>query len=66
MSEHPVEVDFCRAVFTVPEACAYLKISRALFYKLVAADKLHTFHVGTRALILGAELDRFVQSAHAA
>lgn len=60
-------IDFNQTCFTVPEAADYLRVSRAMFYKLVAAGKLRPFKIGTRTLILGAELDRFIQSAqHAA
>jgi excisionase family DNA binding protein len=60
-------IDFNREIFSVAEAAAYLKISRALIYKLIAAKRLKPFKVGTRTLFLGAELARFVESAqHAA
>jgi len=57
------QIDFSQTVFTVNEAAAYLKISRAFLYKLVRQGDLQTFRLGKRTLIVGAELNRFVQSA---
>jgi excisionase family DNA binding protein len=57
------QIDFLHQVFTVVEAAAYLKISRALLYKFIHAGDLHTIKLGTRTIILGAELDRFVRAA---
>lgn len=49
---------------TVGDACEYLGgLSRATLYRLVAADRLRTFKVGARTLILRADLDRFVEDA---
>jgi hypothetical protein len=48
-------INFVPHVFTVVEAAARLKLSRALLYKFIRADDLHIIKLGTRTLILGAE-----------
>jgi len=64
---HKSQIGFFETVFTVNEAAAYLKISPEFLYNPVRRGNLHTFRLGARTLILGTELDRFVQSAqHAA
>lgn len=60
------QLDLTQQVFTVAEAAAHLKISRALLYKFIGAGDLRTIKLGTRTLIRGAELDRFVCAAQKA
>lgn len=48
--------------FTVPEAADYLRISRALVYKLIAAKKLTPIKIGERTIFRGAELERFLDA----
>jgi excisionase family DNA binding protein len=55
-------IDFGRTVFTDAEAHAYLKISRAKFYQLVSAKLIRPIKIGTRTVVMGAELERFLQS----
>lgn len=47
-------------VFTIKEAAAFLKISRGKLYMLVADDKLKICKLGSRSLIKGKELLRFI------
>lgn len=47
-------------VFTTSEAAAYLRISRGYLYRLIERGDLKPFHVGTRTLVTGAELSRYV------
>jgi excisionase family DNA binding protein len=48
-------IDFVPQVFTVVEAAARLKVSRALLYEFIRAGDLHLIKLGTRTLILAAE-----------
>jgi excisionase family DNA binding protein len=52
--------------FTVNEATHYLRISRALLYKLIHDGRIRTVKVGTRTIIRGAELERFLDQQQAA
>ncbi|SDI89824.1 DNA binding domain-containing protein, excisionase family [Frankineae bacterium MT45] len=38
-------------LLTVPEACAQLRISRWMFYRLVQARQLRTVKIGSRRLV---------------
>lgn len=51
--------------FTVIEAAKHLKISRAYFYKLVAAKKIRVAKLGTRTIVPGPEVLRFLQDTAA-
>jgi excisionase family DNA binding protein len=49
-----------RPCFTIIEAAQYLRISRALLYKLIQNGRIRTVKVGARTIIRGAELERFL------
>jgi excisionase family DNA binding protein len=49
-------------VFTVEEAAAYLRISRAFLYRLIEGSALKPFKVGERTLIDGREIRRYVDA----
>jgi len=55
-------IDFRYLSFSVSEAAAHLRISRALIYKLIAAGKLTPSKIGNRTIITGAEIERLTQS----
>lgn len=52
--------------FTVNEAASYLRISRALLYRLIHDGEIKTTKIGTRTIIRGAELERFLDRQTAA
>jgi excisionase family DNA binding protein len=52
--------------FTINEAAQYLRISRALLYKLIHDGRIKTVKVGARTIIRGAELERFLEQQQAA
>jgi excisionase family DNA binding protein len=49
--------------FTVPEAAEYLRISRAMLYKLIHAKQIVPVKIGERTIFRGAELARFLNAA---
>lgn len=51
--------------FTVPEAARLLSISRTTAYDLAKAGKLRLCKIGTRTVITGNELRRFVAEVEA-
>jgi excisionase family DNA binding protein len=53
--------------FTVIEAARHLKVSRSYLYQLIAAKKIKVAKLGSRTIVPGAEIQRFVKSlaAHA-
>jgi excisionase family DNA binding protein len=50
----------------VTEAAHYLRISRALLYTLIRGGRIKTFKIGTRTIVRGAELERFLDRQQAA
>jgi len=52
--------------FSVNEASSYLRISRALLYKLIHDGRIKTVKIGTRTIIRGAELERFLDQQQVA
>jgi excisionase family DNA binding protein len=52
--------------FTVSEAAQYLRISRALLYQLIRSGRIRTVKIGTRTIVRGAELGRFLDQQQAA
>ena len=54
--------DFARRIFSIPEAGDHLRVSRSFVYKLVADKQLRPIKIGTRTLITGEELIRFIGS----
>ena len=49
-----------RIAFTPREACEALRIGRTKFYELLAAREIKAIALGGKTLILGAELERFL------
>jgi excisionase family DNA binding protein len=49
--------------FTILEAADYLRISRALLYKLIHEGRVKTVKIGKRTIIRGAELERLLDQA---
>jgi excisionase family DNA binding protein len=58
--------DFQNCCFTVREAAEYLRISRAMLYKLIHAKQIVPVKIGERTIFRGAELARFLNAAEAA
>ena len=48
-------------LLTVPEACARLRVSRWMFYRLIQQKQLTTITVGRRRLVPAEEVERFVK-----
>jgi len=63
-----VRVDFepGQPCFTIGEAAQYLRISRALLYQLIRQGRIRTIKIGTRTIVRGAELERFLDQQQAA
>jgi excisionase family DNA binding protein len=59
--ERPFSLEDC--VFTIPEAASHLRLSRSFIYKLVAERKLKPVKVGSRTIIPGREIQRFIKAA---
>jgi len=49
--------------FTILEAAAHLRVSRAFLYKLIRSGDLRIIKMGTRSIIRGSELTRFLDAA---
>jgi excisionase family DNA binding protein len=54
------DIEDCQ--FTVPEAAKHLRISRSSFYKLIAAKQIKVAKLGSRTVVPGAEVRRFVRA----
>jgi excisionase family DNA binding protein len=52
--------------FTICEAAYYLRISRALLYKLIRQGRIQTVKIGKRTIVRSAELERFLDQQQAA
>lgn len=52
-------IDRC---FTILEAAAHLRVSRAFLYKLIRRGDLRILKMGTRSIIRGSELTRFLDT----
>jgi excisionase family DNA binding protein len=75
MGRSPVDRNYTRVImsdesrpscFTVSEAAQYLRISRALLYQLIRSGRIRTVKIGTRTIVRGAELGRFLDQQQAA
>jgi excisionase family DNA binding protein len=55
-----------RPCFTISEAADYLRISRALLYRLVRQGDIRTTKIGKRTIVRGGELERFLDCQQAA
>jgi excisionase family DNA binding protein len=62
VSELPRQFDIADCVFTIPEAAAHLKISRAFIYRLIGNRKLKAVKIGARTIVHGAEIRRFMKT----
>lgn len=51
--------------FTINEAAEHLRVGRSTIYHLIGQKKLAIRKIGTRTIITGAELTRFLESADA-
>lgn len=49
-------------LLTVPEACARLRISRWMLYRLIQANQLRTITVGRRRLVPRSAISDFVSA----
>jgi excisionase family DNA binding protein len=49
-----------RIAYTTREACEALRIGRTKFYELLATREIKAVALGGRTIILGAELERFL------
>ena len=50
-----------RVLLTVPEACDYLRISRATLYRHIKQGKITPIKIGRRTLIDKSDLDRLIE-----
>jgi excisionase family DNA binding protein len=50
------------SLLTIPEGAARLRVSVRTLYRLIAAGRIRTKHVGRRAFVTERELDAFVES----
>lgn len=66
MEIHEFTVDFANRTFSVSEAATYLKISRAMLYKLMADGRVVPSKLGARTVFTGAELQRLLDASRAA
>jgi excisionase family DNA binding protein len=48
--------------FTILEACGHLRISRSFLYQLISEKRIKHVKLGSRTLIPGAEIQRFMKS----
>lgn len=55
-----MSTDSLRPCFTIREAAQYLRISRALLYQLIRKGQIRTVKIGTRTILRGTELERFL------
>jgi excisionase family DNA binding protein len=60
------QIAFNDRVFSISEAADHLRISRSFIYALVNEARLRPIKIGTRAVITGAEISRFLASAASA
>lgn len=48
--------------FTIIEAARHIKVSRSFFYQLIRDKQIKTAKLGSRTIVPGAEVHRFVKS----
>ena len=48
--------------FTIIEAAKHLKVSRSYLYQLIGAKKIKITKLGTRTIVPGVEVQRFVKA----
>jgi len=61
-----MSIDPVPPCFTIGEAAQYLRISRALLYQLIRKGRIKTIKIGSRTIVRGAELERFLDQQQAA
>jgi excisionase family DNA binding protein len=54
--------DICDHQFTVKETAAHLKVSRSFLYQLIRDKQIKTAKLGTRTIVPGVEVQRFVKA----
>jgi excisionase family DNA binding protein len=57
------EFAVAECVFSIPQAAAFLTVSRAFLYQLIARGSIKTVKIGGRTLVRGSELVLFLDSA---
>jgi len=60
------DVSHRQPCFTINEVARYLRISRALLYKLIRQGRIRTVKIGARTIVRGPELERFLDQQQAA
>jgi len=58
----PRSFTLAESQLTIMEAAAHLRVSRATIFRLMGNGKLKSVTIGTRRLILGREILRFMDS----
>jgi excisionase family DNA binding protein len=58
--------DFQYKNFSIQEAAIHLRISRSFVWKLISQKRLRPLKVGTRTILTGAEIERFLREENAA
>jgi excisionase family DNA binding protein len=58
-----MNVPFEHRNFSINESAELLRVSRSMVYKLIEAKKLTPRKIGTRTILTGAELARFLDHA---
>lgn len=53
--------DIADCQFSISEAAQHLKISRAYLYQLIGAKKIKIAKLGSRTIVPGTELQRFIR-----
>jgi excisionase family DNA binding protein len=48
--------------FSIPEAARHLKVSRSYLYQLIGAKQIRVAKIGSRTIVPGAEVQRFVKA----
>ena len=57
--------DFQHKNFSIQEAADHLRISRSFVWKLISQKRLRPLKVGSRTIVSGAEIERFLQEENA-
>jgi len=61
-----IQTDFQNRVFSINEAADHLRVSRSFVYKLIKDETLRPVKLGTRTILRGSELSRFLHVAEQA
>ena len=59
------QFDIADCQFTIVEAAKHLKISRSYLYQLISYNKIKIAELGSRTIIPGVEVRRFVKATAA-